>query len=41
MADTIYRAKEHEHIDMVLRNLHPKFARLLVGVPFRDLMSLF
>ncbi|KAJ9708445.1 hypothetical protein PVL29_000472 [Vitis rotundifolia] len=32
--------KEQDQIDMVLRNLQPRFARRLVGVPFQDLKSL-
>ena len=36
----IDRPKEQDHIDMVLRNLQPRFARCLVGVPFQDLKSM-
>ena len=41
VANMIDRPKEHEQIDMVLRNLQPRFARRLVGIPFHDLRSLF
>ena len=40
MAGMINRPKEQDQIDMVLRNLQPRFARRLVGVPFQDLRSL-
>ena len=40
MAGMIDRPKEHDRIDMVLRNLQPRFARRLVGIPFQDLKSL-
>ena len=36
----IDRPKEQDQIDMVLRNLQPRFARRLVGIPFQDLRSL-
>ncbi|KAL6322025.1 hypothetical protein AAG906_003167 [Vitis piasezkii] len=36
----IDRSKEQDQIDMVLRNLQPRFARRLVGIPFQDLKSL-
>ena len=34
VASMIDRPKEQDHIDMVLRNLQPRFARHLVGIPF-------
>eukprot|EP00261_Vitis_vinifera_P017496 XP_010647210.1 PREDICTED: uncharacterized protein LOC104878456 [Vitis vinifera] len=34
------RPKEQDQIDMVFRNLQPRFARRLVGIPFQDLRSL-
>ena len=40
MAGMIDRPKEQDQIDMVLRNLQPRFARSLVGIPFQDLRSL-
>ncbi|RVX01656.1 hypothetical protein CK203_024476 [Vitis vinifera] len=40
VAGMIDRPKEQDQIDMVLRNLQPRFARRLVGVPFQDLRSL-
>ena len=40
MAGMIDRLKEQDQIDMVLRNLQPRFARRLVGIPFQDLKSL-
>ena len=40
MAGMIDRPKERDQIDMVLRNLQPRFARRLVGIPFQDLKSL-
>ena len=40
MASMIDRPKEQDQIDMVLRNLQPRFARRLVGIPFQDLRSL-
>ncbi|KAL6319680.1 hypothetical protein AAG906_026741 [Vitis piasezkii] len=36
----INRHKEQDQIYMVLRNLLPRFARRLVGIPFQDLKSL-
>ncbi|RVW62765.1 hypothetical protein CK203_058889 [Vitis vinifera] len=36
----IDRPKEQDQIDMVLRNLQPRFARRLIGIPFQDLKSL-
>ena len=36
----IDRPKKQEQIDMVLRNLQPRFTRRLVAIPFRDLKSL-
>ncbi|RVW62919.1 hypothetical protein CK203_059752 [Vitis vinifera] len=36
----IDRHKEQDRIDMVLRNLQPRFVRRLVGIPFQDLRSL-
>ena len=36
----IDRPKEQDQIDMVLRNLQPRFARRLMGIPFQDLKSL-
>ena len=32
--------KEQNHIDMVLRNLQPRFDRRLMGIPFQNLKSL-
>ena len=40
VAGMINRPKEQDQIDMVLRNLQPRLARLLVGIPFQDLKSL-
>ena len=40
MAGLIDRLKEQNQIDMVLRNLQPRFARHLMGIPFQDLRSL-
>ncbi|KAL6342765.1 hypothetical protein AAG906_016599 [Vitis piasezkii] len=40
VAGMIDRPKEQDQIDMVLRNLQPRFARRLVGIPFQDLRSL-
>ena len=40
MAGMIDWPKEQDQIDMVLRNLQPRFARRLVGIPFQDLRSL-
>ena len=40
MVGMIDRLKEQDQIDMVLRNLQPRFARRLVGIPFQDLRSL-
>ena len=40
VAGMIDRPKEQDQIDMVLRNLQPRFARRLVGIPFQDLKSL-
>ncbi|RVW30128.1 hypothetical protein CK203_083243 [Vitis vinifera] len=40
VASMIDRPKEQDQIDMVLRNLQPRFARSLVGIPFQDLRSL-
>ena len=40
MFGMIDRLKEHDQIDMVLRNLQPRFVRRLVGIPFQDLKSL-
>ena len=40
MAGMIDRPKEQDQIDMVLRNLQPRFAKCLVGIPFQDLKSL-
>ena len=40
MAGMIDRPKERDQIDMVLRNLQPRFARHLVGIQFQDLRSL-
>ncbi|RVW54025.1 hypothetical protein CK203_112991 [Vitis vinifera] len=40
MAGMVDRPKEQDQIDMVLRNLQPRFARRLVGIPFQDLRSL-
>ncbi|KAL6323277.1 hypothetical protein AAG906_029284 [Vitis piasezkii] len=40
VAGMIDRPKEQDQIDMVLRNLQPRFARHLVGIPFQDLKSL-
>ncbi|KAJ9683815.1 hypothetical protein PVL29_016354 [Vitis rotundifolia] len=40
VAGMIDRPKEQDQIDMVLRNLQPRFARRLVGVSFQDLKSL-
>ncbi|KAJ9672970.1 hypothetical protein PVL29_026298 [Vitis rotundifolia] len=40
VAGMIDRLKEQDQIDIVLRNLQPRFARCLVGVPFQDLKSL-
>ena len=40
VAGMIDQPKEQDQIDMVLRNLQPRFARRLVGVPFQDLRSL-
>ena len=40
MAGMIDRPKERDQIDMFLRNLQPRFARCLVGIPFQDLKSL-
>ena len=39
MASMIDRPKEQDQIDMVLRNLQPRFARRLVGIPFQDLRT--
>ena len=36
----IDRPKKRDQIDMVLRNLQPRFTRRLVGIPFQDLKSL-
>ena len=36
----IYRPKEHDQIDMVLRDLQSRFARNFVGIPIQDLKSL-
>ncbi|RVW19309.1 hypothetical protein CK203_093803 [Vitis vinifera] len=36
----IDRPKKRDQIDMVLRNLQPRFTRHLVGIPFQDLKSL-
>ena len=36
----IDRPKKRDQIDMVLRNLQPRFIRRLVGIPFQDLKSL-
>ena len=40
VAGMVDRPKEQDQIDMVLRNLQPRFARRLVGIPFQDLRSL-
>ncbi|RVW66981.1 hypothetical protein CK203_066079 [Vitis vinifera] len=40
VAGMIDRPKEQDQIDMVLRNLQPRFVRRLVGIPFQDLRSL-
>ncbi|RVW90021.1 hypothetical protein CK203_035886 [Vitis vinifera] len=40
VASMIDWPKEQDQIDMVLRNLQPRFARRLVGIPFQDLKSL-
>ncbi|RVW71181.1 hypothetical protein CK203_054414 [Vitis vinifera] len=40
VAGMIDRPKERDQIDMVLRNLQPRFARHLVGIQFQDLRSL-
>ncbi|XP_019072550.1 uncharacterized protein LOC104877556 [Vitis vinifera] len=40
VAGMIDRPKEQDQIDMVLRNLQPRFARRLVGIPFQDVRSL-
>ena len=40
VAGMIDRPKEQDQIDMVLRNLQPRFSRRLVGIPFQDLKSL-
>ncbi|XP_010658312.1 uncharacterized protein LOC104881102 [Vitis vinifera] len=40
VAGLIDRLKEQNQIDMVLRNLQPRFARHLMGIPFQDLRSL-
>ena len=40
VAGMIDRPKEQDQIDMVLRNLQPRFARRLVGILFQDLKSL-
>ena len=40
MAGMIDRLKKQDEIDMVLRNLQPRFAKCLVGIPFQDLKSL-
>ena len=37
----IDRPKEQEQTYMVLWNLQPRFVRLLIGIPFQDLRSLF
>ena len=36
----IDQPKKQNQIDMVLRNLQPRFVRRLVGIPFQDLKSL-
>ena len=40
VAGMIDRPKEQDQIDMVLRNLQPRFARRLVGILFQDPKSL-
>ena len=40
MAGMIDRLKKQDEIDMVLRNLQPRFTKCLVGIPFQDLKSL-
>ena len=40
MVGMIDRPKKQDQIDMVLRNLKPRFAKCLVGIPFQDLKSL-
>ena len=40
VAGMIDRLKEQDQIYMVLRNLQPRFARRLVGIPFQDIKSL-
>ena len=40
VAGMIDRLKKQDEIDMVLRNLQPRFAKCLVGIPFQDLKSL-
>ena len=40
VAGMVDRPKEQDQIDMVLRNLQPRFARRLVGIPFQDFRSL-
>ncbi|RVW95509.1 hypothetical protein CK203_028729 [Vitis vinifera] len=40
VAGMVDRPKEQDQIDMVFRNLQPRFARRLVGIPFQDLRSL-
>ena len=40
VAGMIDRPKEQDQIDIVIRNLQPRFARCLVGIPFQDLKSL-
>ena len=40
MANMVDQANKQDHIDIVLRNLQPRFTRHLMGIPFQDFRSL-